>query len=103
MNRRDTDDIDARLARLPRPTLGAPADARIHDGARAAFLASPARREAQSTPGWWARLWSRALEPVVVAVVVAGYLGWTAHALAAIDWGRTLAERPAMQSSPSAR
>jgi hypothetical protein len=100
MNRRDVDEIDGRLAGLRRPTLEADADARIHGRSRAAFLASPARIGAPPAPGGWARLWSRALEPIVVAVVVVGYVGWTAHALAAIDWGRTLAQRPAMQSPP---
>ena len=86
MNRREeADDIDARLAALPRPALDATAGARIHTRAREALLSSRAGRAA---PGPWARLWSRLLEPAAVAIAVAVYLIWTAHALAAIDWGR---------------
>ena len=100
MNRKEADEIDGRLAGLRRPTLDAESDARIHGRARAAFLTSRARIGARSAPGRWARLWIHALEAVVVAVVVVGYLGWTAQALAAIDWGRTLAQPAAAQASP---
>ena len=81
----ESDDIDVRLAALPRPTLNAAAGARIHARARDAFVVSAAGRAA---PGRWARLWSRALEPAAVAIAVVVYLAWTAQALAAIGWGR---------------
>ena len=87
MNQREEpDDIDARLAALPRPALDATAGARIHARAREALLSSRAGRAAPAGP--WARLWSRLLEPAAVAIAVAVYLIWTAQALAAIDWGR---------------
>ena len=85
--RQGTDDIDVRLAALPRPTLDAATDARIHARARDTFAAS-SDRAAPATAGRWARLWSRALEPAAVAIAVVVYLIWTTQALAAIDWGR---------------
>jgi hypothetical protein len=86
--REESDDIDARLAALPRPALDTAAGARIHARARDAFLSSRAGRAAPATPGPWASLWSRLLEPAAVAIAVAVYIAWTAHALAALDWGR---------------
>ena len=85
--RRDQHDIDARVAALPRPTLDAGADARIHARAREVFVAS-ARGAAPAAAGRWASVWSRALEPVAVAIAIVVYLLWTTQALAAIDWGR---------------
>jgi hypothetical protein len=86
--RRENDDIDERLAALPRPTLDSAAGARIHARAREAFRLSPADRATAVAPGPWARVWSRLLEPAAVAIALAVYLIWTAQALAAIDWGR---------------
>ena len=89
MNRdEEADDIDARVAALPRPTLRPAAGARIHAGAREGFLGSADARAASAATGPWARLWSRALEPAAVAIAVIVYLLWTTQALAAIDWGR---------------
>ena len=85
--REERDEIDARLATLPRPALANGASARIHARARGTFLAS-AGDAAPATAGRWARLWSRALEPAAVAIAVVVYLIWTTQALAAIDWGR---------------
>jgi len=86
MNQREgTDDIHVRLAALPRPTLDAATNARIHARARDTFASE---RAAPATAGRWARLWSRALEPAAVAIAVVVYLVWTTQALAAIDWGR---------------
>jgi hypothetical protein len=83
----DADQIDPRLHALPRPKLAAAADARIQAESRAAFLASSARAM-NPAPGRWARLWSRALEPAVVVMVIVVYLIWTTQALAAIERGR---------------
>lgn len=89
MNQREeSDDLDTRLAALPRPALEATTGARIHARARDSFLSSRAGRATPAAPGPWARLWSRLLEPAAVAIAVAVYLMWTAHALAALDWGR---------------
>ena len=90
MNQRERadDDLDTRLAALPRPALDSAAGARIHARAREAFQSSPAGGATSLAGGPWSRLWSRLLEPAAVAIAVAVYLIWTAHALAAIDWGR---------------
>jgi hypothetical protein len=88
MNRREErDDIDARLAALPRPALHGGADARIHARARKVFVSS-ADRAVPAPAGRWAGFWNRALEPAAVTIAVVVYLLWTAQALAAIDWGR---------------
>jgi hypothetical protein len=88
MNRREEpDQIDARLATLPRPTMDEGVRARIHAHAREVFVTS-AGSVAPATAGRWERLWSRALEPAAVAITVVVYLLWTTQALAAIDWGR---------------
>jgi len=98
----ESDDIDVRLAALPRPTLNAAAGARIHARARAVFVES-ASGAMPAAAGAWARLWNRALEPVCLALAVAVYLIWTAHALAALDWGRlVLPAHPKALSSTSA-
>ncbi len=86
--RERADDLDARLAALPRPALDSAAGARIHARAREAFRSLPAGGATSLPGGLWARLWSRLLEPAAVAIAVAVYLIWTAQALAAIDWGR---------------
>jgi hypothetical protein len=89
MNRREgPDDIDARVAALPHPTLDATASAQMHARAREVFLGSPAGRGTLAAARRWAGFWNRALEPAAVAIAVVVYLAWTAHALAAIDWGR---------------
>lgn len=85
--RQEPDDIEARVAALPRPTLDAVADARIHARARESFLASP-DGAMPAVARSWARLWNRALEPAAVVIAVVVYLLWTTQALAAIDWGR---------------
>jgi hypothetical protein len=88
MNRREgRDEIDARLAALPRPTMDEGARARIHARAREVFVAS-AGDAAPAAAGRWARFWNRALEPAALAIAVVVYVTWTAQALAAIDWGR---------------
>jgi hypothetical protein len=86
--REENDDIDARLAALPRPALDDAAGARIHARARGAFLGSPANRATLAAAAPWAGFWNRRLEPAAVAIAVVVYLAWTAQALAAIDWGR---------------
>jgi hypothetical protein len=88
MNRREErDEIDARLATLPRPTMDEGARARIHRRAREVFVAS-AGDATPAAAGRWARFWNRALEPAGVAIATVVYLLWTTQALAAIDWGR---------------
>lgn len=89
MNHREpADDVDERVAALPRPSLESAAGARIHARARETFQSSHANARASSSPGPGARLWSLLLEPAAVAIAVAVYLVWTTQALAALDWGR---------------
>jgi len=83
----EPNDIDARVAVLPRPTLNDGADARIHARAREVYVAS-ALDVTPAPEGRWERLWSSAFEPVAVAIATVVYLLWTTQALAAIDWGR---------------
>ena len=93
-------DLVERIRALPRPGLEPAADTRIHAQARAVFLATaPAAAAAR---GRWSRLWNRTLEPILVVGAVAGYLTWTATALAAIDWGRGFDRAVAARSARSA-
>lgn len=93
-------DLVERIRALPRPGLEPAADTRIHARARAVFLATPPA--AAAARGRWSRLWNRTLEPILVVGAVAGYLTWTATALAAIDWGRGFDRAMAARSARSA-
>lgn len=70
------DDILERAAALPRHDSPRAATERIRGAALAAYRAGPAPRGERS-----AGLWTRFLEPALVVVSVAAYLGWTASTL----------------------
>ncbi len=99
-------DLIERIRALPRPGLEPAADARIYAQARAAFLAASwsgaTPTAAAAARGRWSRVWNRTLEPILVVGAVAGYLTWTATALAAIDWGRGFDRAVAARAARSA-
>jgi hypothetical protein len=79
-------DIDARIAALPAPAPAAQQLAQVHARARAVFVAARTSGGvgAGPRPRRWVALWNRALEPILVVAVVAGYLTWTAAAVGAL-------------------